>query len=66
MAISDSKDYCAYPDLIFYYAAPSANHLYANPRMTGVRIVDRVLISRSQHRRSLCTATQREPPEISG
>jgi hypothetical protein len=36
MAISNSKDYCAYPDLIFYYAAPSANHLYASPRKAGV------------------------------
>jgi hypothetical protein len=37
-AISNSKDYCAYPDLIFYYAAPSANHLYVNPRKAGVAI----------------------------
>ena len=35
MAIRDSKDRCAYPDLIFYYAAPSANPLYANPRKAG-------------------------------
>jgi hypothetical protein len=38
--ISSSKDYCAYPDLIFYYAAPSAIHLYANPRKAGVAIAD--------------------------
>jgi hypothetical protein len=40
MAISSSKDYCAYPDLIFHYAAPSAIHLYANPRKAGAAIAD--------------------------
>jgi hypothetical protein len=32
MAIANGKDHGAFPDLILYYAAPSANHLYANPR----------------------------------
>jgi len=38
MAILNGKDHGAYPDLIFYYASPSANHLYANPRKVGVGI----------------------------
>jgi hypothetical protein len=38
MGTSSSKDYCAYPDSTFYYAAPSAIHLYANPRKAGVAI----------------------------
>jgi len=40
MGISSSKDYCAHRDLIFHYAAPSAIHLYANPRKAGVAIAD--------------------------
>jgi hypothetical protein len=49
MAILNGKDHGANPDLIFYYASPSANHLYANPRKVGVGIADRVVISLSQH-----------------
>jgi len=40
MAIWDSKDHRAYPDLIFHYTAPSADHLYANPRKARVGIVN--------------------------
>jgi hypothetical protein len=40
MGISSSKGDCAYPDLIFDYAAPWAIHLYANPRKAGVATAD--------------------------
>jgi hypothetical protein len=37
MGMSNSKDYCAHPDSIFYYAAPFAKHLYANARKARPR-----------------------------
>jgi hypothetical protein len=43
MAMADSKDYCAYPDLIFHYPAPSANHLYASPLKAGIATEDKVV-----------------------
>jgi hypothetical protein len=36
MAIPNSKDYGAYPDLIFHYAAPRAKYLYASPHKASV------------------------------
>jgi hypothetical protein len=42
MANLNGKGHGANFDPILHYAAPSANHLYANPRKAGVGIADQV------------------------